>query len=503
LRRAQEVADQIAGARGLPVRSPIRADVLTRSQLVELVRRRMNEETPPEEIRAEGVLLERLGLIESADGYEETLYDMFEQQVAGLYDPDDHTTYVMSDLYPGEADLTLWHEIVHALQDQNFHVGDRQDAMEDDGDRSLAYSAVCEGDATITSLALQTGVGWAALEWLLPRDVESLRASMMPIGGGEFGVPDALLEVLSFPYVEGVVFVRQHWDSGGFAAVDDLFRHPPESTEQVIHPEKYRGADSPVRVRFSDPEQAFPGRRVAYEDTLGEFIVRVWLDEFVALTAAIEAAEGWGGDRLALLVPRGGGEPSCAAGASPLDDRLWLCGAAPDCGSDAEVRLAERQGWVVWATVWDPADEDNPFGATGEAEEFRVAAVTAIGRVLAGSTATTGETEVHVGAEVEADGGSEAGADGGSEDGAGQASAAEAASEEVRGVVATDERGRILWTFDGGAKGVAAVRRDGRYVHLVLGPAGGAGELSGMLDALDAAVAPPASSTEPSANADE
>jgi len=487
LRRAQEVADLIAEARGFSVRGPIRADVLTRSQLVDLVRRRMNEETPPEEIRAEGVLLERLGLIESADGYEQTLYDMFEQQVAGLYDPDDRTTYVLSDLSPGEADLTLWHEIVHALQDQSFHVGDRQDALEDDGDRSLAYSAVCEGDATITSLALQTGVGWAALEWLLPRDVESLRATMMPVGGGEFGVPDALLEVLSFPYVEGVAFVRRHWDKGGFAAVDNLFRHPPESTEQVIHPEKYGGADTPITVKFGEPEGAFPGRRVAYEDTLGEFIVRVWLDEFVALTSAIEAAEGWGGDRLALLVPRGGGEPSCAAGASPLDDRLWLCGAAPDCGTDAEVRLAERQGWVVWATVWDPAAEDNPLGATGEAEEFRVAAVAALERVLAGETETTIDDEAEADAEADA----------------GLAAEAEAATGESRGVVATDERGRITWTFDGVGKGVAAVRRDGRNIHLVLGPAGGADELSGMLDALDAAVAPPPAPADPSADANE
>jgi hypothetical protein len=334
-------------------------------------------------------------------------------------------------------------------------------------------------------------VGWAALEWLLPRDVESLRAAMMPVGGGEFGVPDALLEVLSFPYVEGVAFVRRHWDDGGFAAVDNLFRHPPESTEQVIHPEKYRGADTSVTVKFGHSEEAFPGRRVAYEDTLGEFIVRVWLDEFVALTSAIEAAEGWGGDRIALLVPRGGGEPSCAAGASPLDDQLWLCGAAPDCGSDADVRLAERQGWVVWATVWDPADEDNPLGATGEAEEFRAAAVAALQRVLAGATETTSNDE----AEADAD----AGAATDAEAEAGLAAVAEAATEESRGVVATDERGRITWTLDGVAKGVAAVRRDGRNVHLVLGPAGGAGELPGMLDAL----APPPAPEAPSANAHE
>ena len=97
VRRSQEVAKAISAARGLPVLAPVRADLLTRSDLVDLVRLRMNQETPPEEIRAEGVLLERLGVIDSASEYEQQLYDMFEQQIAGLYDPDDKTLYVLTD----------------------------------------------------------------------------------------------------------------------------------------------------------------------------------------------------------------------------------------------------------------------------------------------------------------------------------------------------------------------------------------------------------------------
>jgi hypothetical protein len=482
LRRAQEVAQAVEQARGLTVRAPIRADVLSRTELVELVRRRMEEETPPEEIRAEGALLERLGIIASAADYEQLLYDMFEQQVAGLYDPDDRTTYVLDDLWPGEADLTLWHEIVHALQDQDFHVGDRQDALDDDGDRSLAYSAVCEGDATITSLALQSGVGWEAMRWMLPGDAESMRSMFVPAGGGEAGVPTALLEVLSFPYVEGVLFVRGRWESGGLAAVDELFRRPPESTEQVIHPEKYRGADTPVTLDFREEPPPFPGRTIDYEDTMGEFITRVWLGIFLPAESARKAAEGWGGDRIALLVPHGADSAGCAAGATPLDDRLWACGASPQCGADAEVRLAEAEGWVAWATVWDPAPEDHPLGSTGEADEFWEAAVGALRQRL-----RPGEADQAAAATADAHAAESAAAGSAEEsprevlDPAAQAGTGEA---DRISVTAASQR---TWT---GAteRGVAASRQDGIRVQIVLGPPGRAAELPGLLDELAAAV---------------
>ena len=482
VRRSQEVAKAISAARGLPVLAPVRADLLTRSDLVDLVRLRMNEETPPEEIRAEGVLLERLGVIDSASEYEQQLYDMFEQQIAGLYDPDDKTLYVLTDLVPVEAELTLWHEIVHVLQDQSFHVGERQDALEDDGDRSLAYSAICEGDATLTSTVLQTGMGWESIRWMFPDDAEAMRWMYVPQGEGAGGVPTELLEVLSFPYVEGVIFVRRQWQQGGIAAIDDLFRRPPESTEQVIHPEKYGGPDVPVPVRLAERDDAFPGRAVRYEDTMGEFVIRVWLSMFLSSDSATRAAVGWGGDRIGLVVPTSTAASGCAAGATPLDDRLWACGASAECGAEADVRLGEAEGWVVWATQWDPAAGDHAQGGSGEAEEFFEMAVAAL-RTRVGSTKESREadaTAARLQAEISAAG-----------------PAAESLTEILdpaavagtpEATIVEDESGRRMWVGDGD-DAVAAVRIDGLRVHLVIGPPGRAGDLVKMLDELATAVA--------------
>lgn len=469
-RWAQEVADRIAAGRGLRPLAPIRTETLNRDQLVEHVRRRLREETPPEELRAEGVLLERLGLIAAAEDYEEALYDLYEQQVAGLYDPDDRTTYVLDDLVPAEADLTLWHEIVHALQDQHFSIGERQDALEDDGDRSLAFSAVCEGDATLTSTALQYDSGWPALEWLVPRDLESLRAAVMPVQFAGLGGSSALLEYLSFPYVEGVAFVRRHLDRGGTAAVDALLRRPPESTEQVIHPEKYGGPDVPVRVRVRS--DAFPGWDTVYEDTAGEFVIRLWLGSRLSRSAASTGAAGWGGDRVLLLAPRDTRPTTCLSGAVPLDDRFWACGVSPECGGTSGPVVSAATSWVVWATVWDPAPDGHPQGAAGEAVEFLEAAARALGERL-GRSPSAGSRAESVAAATESDP-HDNGADDTTVDppaGSGDGTAA----DELR--------------FDGPG-GVAAVRRDGRWVWLVLGPPGEADRAAQFLEAVTVAADP-------------
>ncbi|MBN1773047.1 MAG: hypothetical protein JXB32_17405 [Deltaproteobacteria bacterium] len=463
LRRAQEVAERIAEGRGLRPTAPIRTEVLSREKLLEHVRRRLHEESPPEELRAEGVLLERLGLLETAEDYEDALYALYEQQVAGLYDPDDRTTYVLDDLFPAEADLTLWHEIVHALQDQLFCIGDRQEALEDDGDRGLAFSAVCEGDAVLTSTALQYDHGWDALDWLVPRDLESLRSLVMPVQFVGPGSSSALLEFLSFPYVEGVAFVREHLDRGGTTAIDALFRRPPESTEQVIHPEKYGGPDAPVTVRFRDG--AFPAWHTAYQDTAGEFVVRLWLGSRLSRSVAVSAATGWGGDRMLLLVPQRTVSASCLAGASPLDDRLWACGAAPDCAGAIEPPASSATGWVVWATVWDPAPEEHPQGAAGEAAEFRDAATRALRERLGAdppSGASTGP-EAMLGA---ADGTAEART---------RPTAPETTGAADPGTGTADQ-------VMAGPHGVAGVRHDGRWVWLAVGPPGEEERVRGLLE---------------------
>jgi hypothetical protein len=105
-----------------------------------------------------------------------------------------------------------------------------------------------------------------------------------------------------FPYQDGLTFVIALYDSGGWAAVDKAYESPPLSTEQVLHPERYREGDTPEKVPLPDlATELEDDWREAESDVLGELGLRLALAQYVGPAAAMTATEGWAGDRYALL----------------------------------------------------------------------------------------------------------------------------------------------------------------------------------------------------------
>ena len=63
-----------------------------------------------------------------------------------------------------------------------------------------------------------------------------------------------------FPYFRGMVFCAKLDQRGGWAAIDEVYRNPPLSTEQILHPEKYRAKpDFPMTIDLGTLEA---GRRL-------------------------------------------------------------------------------------------------------------------------------------------------------------------------------------------------------------------------------------------------
>ena len=61
-------------------------------------------------------------------------------------------------------------------------------------------------------------------------------------------MPAILRETLLYPYTTGAFFVQAAQMSGGWPAVDDFYDRMPESTEQILHPDKYAAGEAPVEV---------------------------------------------------------------------------------------------------------------------------------------------------------------------------------------------------------------------------------------------------------------
>ena len=302
-----EIEAQVAEIRGLPAKRPVEREFVTADQFKAMIVEQFDKEAPPSYVAAFERLYDALGLIPADANLRDLNLDLFGGgAVVGVYRNDLGKLFVVSKSGgPGPNEKFYFsHEYDHALQDQNFTVFKDQDGILDQGDRILARQAVYEGDATL--LMTQWGAGNLTQSDFL----EILAAGANPEVTGVLDRTPAILRApLEFPYTTGFGFVQTLNGSGGWDAVNKLYARMPESTEQILHPEKYRAAEAPVKVALPADlaTRLGAGWKVAAQDTLGELQIGIWLREGgVDKATADAAAAGWGGDRLAVLEGPGG-----------------------------------------------------------------------------------------------------------------------------------------------------------------------------------------------------
>jgi hypothetical protein len=285
----------------------------TRDELHAFLEKSFNEQTPALELAGMEGTYKRLGLLPDSTDLRRYMLRLLDEQVLGYFDPKADVLYVMKDAAPELLGTTVTHELVHALQDQHFPL-DSLERIRTSNDHRTAAQAVAEGQAVWEQLVVLTGIanpansmpgGWDAVRQMIRENQSS-----MPILDN---APTLLRETLLFPYLSGAEHIRQFKERvpGGWP-----FDSLPESTEQVMHPDKYFGQrDHPTAVTLP-PLQG--GSKIIYENDLGEFETRLYVYEHTHdHEISVRAAGGWDGDRYAFVSLPGGGDG------------------------------------IVWATVWD------------------------------------------------------------------------------------------------------------------------------------------------------
>jgi hypothetical protein len=253
-------------------------------------------------------------------------------------------------------DSLLAHELTHALQDQHFDLLRLLTERPYNFDRAEAVFALVEGDAV--AVQRRVGRGAAAPD---PSPEEAARAEDARFSEyrREFGAlfPPLLTETFVFRYRDGVRFVETARRAGGGSrAADELFRRPPASSEQVLHPEKYFADERPREAGVRESGFSDAGWRLSASTPLGEIGVRGLLLKGLARREAEHAAAGWGGDRAYLFEREEGGDSSSL---------------------------------FVWRTVWDTAaDAREFFRAYNLLERGRGGAGEESGDVRAGAAQT-------------------------------------------------------------------------------------------------------------------
>ena len=292
----QQIEDQVTKLRGLQPKSTVPLRSLDEAALRQYFVNNFNRDYLPNERESDQKLLSTLGLLNQGDSVVQILLDVLQEQVIGVYNEDEKVMYIVGDhaqFGPEEKD-TFAHEFTHALQDQYFDLTKLAPKHPDNDDRALAIQALIEGDAVLIQRL------WAQ------ENLSSDELAQLGQGGTDsklFSAPLFIREQLLFPYGDGFNFVRRAYQTGGGnAGVDEIFRNPPDSTEQILHPEKYRAHEKPIEVSLPDlPPVLGEGWRKINSNVMGELDMRLILEQLTDSTRAVRGSSGWGGDRWMLL----------------------------------------------------------------------------------------------------------------------------------------------------------------------------------------------------------
>jgi hypothetical protein len=296
------ITAELSKISGLEMRHKVQYDLISKDQVKQFLEERIKEQVKPEEIRVQELTLKKFGLVPPNFDLKKTTVDLLSEQAAAFYD------YRKKKLFVVESDVSetertaLVHELAHALADQNFDLQKFIDKASKDDDSSLARLAVMEGQATwlmteyqARQLGMSLGTSPAAL---------SLLGRVGEISTGQFPAFDEaplyMKETLLFPYTQGMLFQQRLFKKDGQASFAEVFRHPPVSTQQILHPDTYFAGLKPTRPKLPTIAKN-RGYRDLVEGEVGELDHTILLRQYVGKNESESLAPKWRGGVYRLL----------------------------------------------------------------------------------------------------------------------------------------------------------------------------------------------------------
>ena len=238
-----------------------------------------------------------LGLMAEDEDLQDILFDIQVQQVSALFDDEAEVVYVLTEVSSvgAKEELALAGAYMSLLLQDVFDVADmRATAALNDWDQRRAVDALITGDV------FQVVQGYVATHF----DAGQIEELQVPIPDNKLlTAPTVVLKANQFLQREGGGFVAALFGAtGSWASVDNVYANPPVSSEQVIHPGKYLLGEAPLAVKVNDYSPSLgKGWAQVSANTMGEWMLRTYLEEYLDEDRAAAAAAGWGGDAYSLL----------------------------------------------------------------------------------------------------------------------------------------------------------------------------------------------------------
>ncbi len=294
-----EILTELSKFTGWKAPKKVESDTITKDGLKQFLEDRMKEIVKPEELHAEELSLKKLGLVPKDFDLKKTTVDLLTEQAAAFYDYRKKKLFVLDTNATLTQKPVLVHELAHALADTQVNL-EKYIFKGKSDDSSLARQAVMEGQAT-----------WLMSEYIMSRMGGSLTKSpemvdvMSRMAGSSSGafpvfdsVPLYLRESLLFPYTKGFAFQQAVVQKLGKEGFLEVFKNPPLSSQQIIHPDKYFEKVQPTKPPL--PKASTRGYSGVVEGTVGEFDHGILFQQY-GTEADAQLARKWRGAEFRIL----------------------------------------------------------------------------------------------------------------------------------------------------------------------------------------------------------
>ena len=263
--------------------------------------------------RAEATL-KALGIIEPTVNLADQVKRLSTGAVTAFYDVKANELVIRNGQLTPFMLKSIVHEMVRADYDQHFEL-DRPALVNPDDETGVAWDSLVEGSASRIEARFITA--------LPDNDKKSVQAEQQRIAGQlPKDLPDYVLVEYAFPFGSGPKFADYLMSNGGPARVNAAFQHPPTTTEQIIHPEKFVAGEGPKAM--TNPTADAPAIR---SGSLGQLMISLMLAQVLDPNQAETVADGWGADR--YVVWQNGGQ-TCVRLSVDMDspDKVTAMGQA-------------------------------------------------------------------------------------------------------------------------------------------------------------------------------
>jgi hypothetical protein len=375
--QVQEIAERVEEVRGLSFPDEVEAEFLDPAAFSAEVRAIFDEDYAPEAAELDERLLRALGAIPADLDLRAAFLDLIAGQAAGFYRPD--TGEIVVSAEPGDrlspaAQLTLAHELEHALSDERLGLPDPDAST--DSDAARASLALVEGGATLAMqqfAARSLGLG-AQLRLGFDPSIREAEAQLATF-------PHYLQRDLIFPYEDGVAFTCRIHAEGGWEAIDAAYAAPPTTSAQVLWPERWTAREEAATPEFSATPSGWEEERTT---TMGAADL-LWLfeapgdDTAAALDDPAGRAAAWAGGSLRLLTQ--GEETAVGIALTQREGERDLCASVADWYSAAFRGASTEDGDE---RSWSGSRQDAVLACEGDEVRLGIGPDAAVARAAAG-----------------------------------------------------------------------------------------------------------------------